>query len=168
MKMLYYNILSVFTLQQDKALQQISTKFLDKFGIWTSGLCAIHCLMMPLIVVFLPLIGASFLAAEWFESVILSISLIVGLWSTLLGFHKYHRRVYPILGIVVGGVVYWNKHFVGESLEPAMIALGAALIIAAHVSNYRLTQRARKHNEALHLLDEQSQEVEQDHSKGIA
>ncbi|GAC32201.1 MerC domain-containing protein [Paraglaciecola polaris] len=113
---------------------------LDRLGIWASSLCAVHCLALPILIPLLPLVGASFFAQDWFERTILSLSMIVGFWALLSGFFRYHRQIYPLYSLVLGGIIYWNKNMFGESYEPFTIAIGAMLIVGAHVVNLKLCQ----------------------------
>ncbi|WP_158971265.1 MerC domain-containing protein [Paraglaciecola sp. L3A3] len=111
---------------------------LDKLGIWASSLCALHCLALPILIPLLPLVGSLFFAQDWFEKTILSMSMIVGFWALFIGFYKYHRQIYPLYSLFLGGLIYWNKDIFGEQYEPFTIAIGAFLIIAAHVTNLKL------------------------------
>ncbi len=113
---------------------------LDRLGIWASSLCAVHCLALPILIPLLPLIGASFFAQDWFERTILSLSMIVGFWALLSGFYRYHRQIYPLYSLMLGGIIYWNKDMFGEVYEPFTIAIGAMLIVGAHVVNLKLCQ----------------------------
>jgi hypothetical protein len=120
-------------------MQQVQDKpFLDKLGIWASGLCALHCLALPLLLPVLPFIGSLFFAQGWFEKTILSMSLIVGSWALFIGFYKYHRQMYPLYSLFVGGLIYWNKDIFGHDFEPITVAVGACLIIVAHITNMKL------------------------------
>ncbi|WP_416307038.1 MerC domain-containing protein [Neptunicella sp. SCSIO 80796] len=111
---------------------------LDRFGIWVSSLCAVHCLALPVLLPIAPLIGASFFAEAWFERTILSLSLLVGFWALFSGFYRYHRQLYPLYSLCVGGLIYWNKGMFGDSYEPFTIAAGAFLLISAHIVNLKL------------------------------
>jgi hypothetical protein len=120
-------------------MQAVNDKsLLDRLGIWASSLCALHCLLLPILIPLLPFVGASFFAEDWFERSILSISMIIGFWALLSGFYRYHRQLYPLFSLVLGGIIYWNKHMFGEAYEPLVIAIGAGLIIGAHVVNLKL------------------------------
>lgn len=119
------------------------TKMLDKLGIWASGLCALHCVSLPVLLPVAPLIGASFFAQDWFEHAILVTSLIVGFWAMLSGYYRYHRQTYPLLSIAAGGMIYWNKDILGETWEPLTVAIGAFLIIFAHLANQRLSTKVK-------------------------
>lgn len=120
-------------------MQQAAEKtFLDKLGIWASSLCALHCLLLPILIPLLPFIASLFFAQAWFEKTILSMSMIVGFCALFIGFYKYHRQIYPLYSLFLGGLIYWNKDIFGESYEPFTIAAGAFLIIVAHITNMRL------------------------------
>ena len=89
----------------------------------------------------LSLIGLSFIGEELLERTILSISLIVGFIVLVVGMRK-HLRFYPLLLLFAGGVIYWHKDSLGEIGEPAIILVGASLIVAAHWVNLKLTRAA--------------------------
>lgn len=127
-------------------MAQGNTRILDKVGIWASSLCAVHCLSLPVLLPIAPLVGASFFAQDWFERSILIVSLMVGFWAMLVGFYRHHRQLSPLVSIALGGMIYWNKDIFGESFEPITIAIGAMLIVVAHVANLRLTQQSKKHS----------------------
>ncbi|WP_026376932.1 MerC domain-containing protein [Aestuariibacter salexigens] len=127
---------------------QTDNNLIDRIGIWTSGLCAVHCLALPVLLPIMPIIGASVFAQDWFERTILSLSMLIGFWALFVGFFKYHRQLYPVYSLALGGLVYWNKDIFGEAYEPFTIAAGAFLIIAAHVMNIRLCQSCHGCNEA--------------------
>ena len=112
--------------------------FMDRVGIWTSSLCALHCLLLPILIPLLPFVSASFFAQDWFERTILSFSMIIGFWALLSGFYRYHRQLYPLYSLFLGGLIYWNKDMFGEAYEPFTIGIGAMLIVAAHVVNLKL------------------------------
>ena len=118
-------------------------KVLDRVGIWTSSLCALHCLLLPILVPLVPLVAGTFFAEAWFERSILSLSMIIGFWALLSGYQRYHRQLYPLFSLLLGGLIYWNKNMFGEAYEPVTIAIGAMLIVASHVVNLRLCQSCK-------------------------
>ena len=124
-------------------MQIIYKSWMDKLGIWASSMCALHCLALPVLIPLLPYIGASFFAQGWFERTILSISMIVGFWALLSGFYRYHRQLYPLFSLTLGGLIYWNKGMFGDAYEPFTIAVGAALIVGAHIANLKLCRSCR-------------------------
>jgi hypothetical protein len=116
---------------------------LDRLGVWLTSLCALHCLLLPILIPLAPLVASSFVAEVWFERVILSGSILVGFAALFIGFHKYHRQLYPIYSLVLGALIYWNKDIFGEQYEPITIAIGALLIVIAHLANLRLCRKCK-------------------------
>lgn len=116
---------------------------LDRLGIWISSLCALHCLALPVLIPLLPLVSSAFFAQLWFERTILCISLLIGAVALLNGALRYHGQYYPMALLFAGGGIYWFKDIFGHGMEPFTIAGGAALIVAAHVINIRLTRQCK-------------------------
>lgn len=110
----------------------------DKMGIAITSLCAIHCILLPVILPALPLFGLSALHNHAFENIVLLITIILGFITLFIGFHRYHRKIYPFYALFIGTFIYWNKDTFGHDYEHAIIFVGAALVVLAHVMNMRL------------------------------
>ncbi len=121
----------------------LNNRVLDKLGVWVSAMCALHCIMLPILIPAIPLLASSFVAQGWFEGSILTISIIVGFAALLIGFKQYHRQIYPIYSLSLGALIYWNKDIFGEAYEPFTIAIGAGFIIAAHLINLKLCRQCK-------------------------
>ncbi len=69
--------------------------WLDNMGFSLSFLCAIHCLLFPLLIVALPLFGLSFLLDSFYEKLFLTFSLILASISLVLGYltHKSFKAI---------------------------------------------------------------------------
>ncbi|GAB3297257.1 MerC domain-containing protein [Pseudidiomarina andamanensis] len=117
----------------------MTQRSLDKTGMWVTTLCALHCLLLPVILPMLSLIGLSFIGEELLERVILGTSIALGLVALISGIRK-HARFYPLILLIAGGFIYWHKDSLGEMGEPIIILLGASLIVAAHWVNLRLVR----------------------------
>ena len=118
-----------------------SNGFWDKTGAAVSWLCAVHCLAMPFVVSFLPLLGISFLAHEGIEYVIIGISIVIALLSLLPAYFKQHRKIRTLLLFVSGicFIIFADRLF-DESITGKIIfvVIGASLVTAAHFINRRL------------------------------
>ncbi|TRW48531.1 MerC domain-containing protein [Aliidiomarina halalkaliphila] len=112
-------------------------KPLDKAGIIVAVLCAIHCLLVPVVLPTLALVGLSFLGFELFERIILSISLLIGSVAVFMGM-RHHRSWTPFFFLALGGVLYFGKNTFGSTWEPLLILTGAAFIVVAHTLNLHL------------------------------
>lgn len=128
----------------DQVVERINNSKLDRLGVWITSVCALHCLLLPILIPLAPLVASSFVAEAWFERVILSASILVGFAALFIGFHQYHRQLYPIYSLTLGALIYWNKHAFGEAFEPLTIAVGATFIIGAHIANLRLCKKCKQ------------------------
>ncbi len=117
---------------------------LDRIGITATSLCALHCILLPVLLPALPLLGLSFLADHAWEHVFLIMTAVLGTIALFSGFKKYHRRFYPFYLLFLGVAIYWVKHDFSESLEPLFIIAGASLIVAAHVINLKLCNSCKQ------------------------
>ena len=111
---------------------------LDKIGIILSGLCAIHCTMTPLVLLFLPALGKIF-QSESFHITMFLIITPVALF-TFINCYKQHKSKF-ILGLglfalscLTGGLLVEEY---SHDLEKGLTVLGTACIIVAHVMNIR-------------------------------
>jgi len=117
---------------------------LDRIGITVTSLCALHCILLPVLLPALPLLGLSFLADHAWEHFFLIVTAILGTFALFSGFRKYHKRIYPFYLLFLGVGIYWIKHDFSEELQPYFIILGASLIVAAHVINLKLCNNCKQ------------------------
>lgn len=117
-------------------------KPLDKTSIWLALFCALHCLLVPVLLPTLSLMGLSFLGMLWLERAVLTVSLLIGGVAVIIGM-RHHRSLIPLLMLGAGGVLYFNKHAFTHEIEYAMIIIGSVFIVSAHVMNLHLC-RVRK------------------------
>ena len=80
----------------------LSEPNLDKIGICTSTICAIHCLVTPILVILLPFAGWTFLEKETFEISLLVFSLLLAATSITVSYFKSHRNITPVVLAVIG------------------------------------------------------------------
>lgn len=117
---------------------------LDRIGIAATSLCALHCILLPILLPLLPLIGLSFLADHTWEHVFLLLTAALGTIALYSGFKRYHKRLYPFYLLYLGVVCYWIKHQFSSELEPIFIVGGAGLMIAAHFVNIKLCNSCKQ------------------------
>ena len=111
---------------------------LDRLGIAATSLCALHCILLPILLPALPLLGLSFLADHTWEHIFLLLTAILGTVALFSGFRRYHKKLYPFYLLYLGVGVYWIKHDFSEQYHIFFILGGAALIVAAHFINLKL------------------------------
>ena len=110
---------------------------LDGIAIAGSALCLIHCLALPLIIAWLPALSDWL---SWPESVHLWILLAAlplsffALWRHAL---CEGRKVPFLLGMAGLAIMASALLIEGSPLEPFVTSIGAALLAAAHILNWR-------------------------------
>lgn len=118
-----------------------SDGWLDKTGATLSWLCAVHCLAMPFLISFLPLVGISFLAHEGIEYVFIGLSVAVALVSLLPGYFRSHRKIRTLLFFISGiGFIVFADLLFEESIfgKIVFVLIGAICVTLAHFLNRRL------------------------------
>jgi phosphoglycerol transferase MdoB-like AlkP superfamily enzyme len=110
----------------------------DKFGIMVTSLCAIHCILLPVILPVLPLLGLTAAHNHAFEGFVLLFTMVLGFIALFIGFHRYHRKLYPFYSLFLGGFIYWQRGAWGHEYEHLILIVGASLVVFAHVMNMRL------------------------------
>ncbi|MGB2740005.1 MAG: MerC domain-containing protein [Cognaticolwellia sp.] len=130
---------------------KIVQEFTDKFAISLSMLCAIHCLLLPLLLVALPSLGALQLQNEAFHFWMLAAVIPTSIYALTIGCKKHHR--YRLLSWGISGLilmllaVFFGHDIAGESGEKILTLLGAILVVIAHWGNFR---RCRQHHNCNH------------------
>ena len=69
----------------------------DLFAVSSSGLCMIHCLAMPVLLIFLPVLSASVLSGDTFHAAILWFILPTSLVALTLGCWRHKDRYVAVL-----------------------------------------------------------------------
>lgn len=116
------------------------TSLTDRIGIALSGLCAVHCLILPLILPFLGTL-ASFVHSEWTHLVLAVLIIPTVAFAAWRGYqHHGKSEVLWLLGIgalsvLVALVV--GVQGAGEHTETAVTTLGSIFLITGHWQNYK-------------------------------
>jgi hypothetical protein len=120
---------------------------LDKSAIGLSIACVVHCLTLPIALVMIPSLSGLWFADESFHVLLIYLVLPISGVAIFLGC-KRHRSVsvfaYAALGLAILILTVVMGHaLLGELGEKALTVIGAALITASHIKNFRLCQACR-------------------------
>ncbi|HEY9678818.1 MAG TPA: MerC domain-containing protein [Drouetiella sp.] len=115
---------------------------MDTLGILASTLCLIHCLAMPLVVAFLPVLGLQFLEGHAAHQILAGFVVCFGLCAILPGYLK-HRKPLVLAGLVAGLVLVLTATFgyvfgLSESIELPLITVGNLVLVMSHFFNRKL------------------------------
>jgi len=109
----------------------------DAVAIGLSGLCLIHCLALPVLVGFLPLLGA-WAEADWVHLAFVSLAVPVSIWTL----SRPPRDTLPGAAVVLAaiGIVLLICGALGyprAALETPLTVAGGLALAAAHIINWR-------------------------------
>jgi hypothetical protein len=119
---------------------------IDKIGMFSSVSCAIHCLIMPLVITLVPVFGLSLFVSETFEWALLAFSAILGVSSLCFGYRKHKSlKAFAYLSsgvmlIVIGRLHHSHSTAHGFELDlfTLVLVFGSFLVAASHYLNNKL------------------------------
>jgi len=119
---------------------------LDKSAIGLSGLCAIHCLLLPVFLQFFPVVFLSKLGDESIHQLLLVFVVPVSAIALFVGCKKHKQSkalVTAGFGIALMILALTHGHdLFGEYGEKALTLVGAALVALSHWLNFSLCKNA--------------------------
>ena len=115
----------------------------DTAAICLSFLCAIHCLVLPLIFVLWPTIAPSF-SDELFHRWMVILVVPVSCFSLVMGL-KRHKRYFALVTACTGLLLlifcgYFGEEMLSEFWEEMLTLVAAFIIATGHFCNFRLCQ----------------------------
>ncbi len=113
----------------------------DKIAISFSVVCALHCLLLPIVVIFLPSISATFLGTEDFHKTLLYFFIPSSIIALSLGckMHgKYEVYSYGFFGIGALLFASFGHDYFGEVGEIFLTLIGAGIVSLGHYKNQKL------------------------------
>lgn len=111
---------------------------LDRIGVYTSGTCAVHCAITPVILIYAGTLGAfTFLGNPALEWIVLMVAMLVGSASLLPAYRKHRQHHVP--GMFAAGVLLVVLSEFTDSIWLAMSCstLGGSLMALAHFLNLK-------------------------------
>lgn len=137
-------------------------KSFDVAGLILSGLCVVHCMAMPFVLIYLPALGLQWLAGPHAHYWLLGLGVFIGAISFLPGYRQHGRLWIPLLAVSGLGVMGYAANTEAEDccsagccrrqkptvnaeaglnlrdyLPASTTPIGAALLLTAHVFNHR-------------------------------
>ena len=114
----------------------------DKIAISFSVVCALHCLLLPIAVIFLPAISATFLGSEDFHKTLLYFVIPSSIIALSLGCKvhgKYEVYSYGVIGIgTLLFASFFGHEYLGEIGEILFTLMGAGILSLGHYKNQKL------------------------------
>ena len=114
----------------------------DGLGIATSLACAIHCIVLPLMLTSLPMFGVDIIANVYFEWGMILLAFLIGVYALVHGYKTHHKKALPIILFTVGFLLLITKQFFLLQ-EITFVVPAVIFIISAHFYNYRLCTKKK-------------------------
>ena len=114
----------------------------DRAAIALSGLCLVHCLLLPVIIALLPLLNQ--VSATHFHAQMLLVVVPVSLFAFALGFRRHGNHAIIAWGttgiaiLATGGIVAHASY--GALADTLMTIAGSIVLAISHYFNNRLTR----------------------------
>ena len=115
----------------------------DRWGIFTSIACAIHCALLPVFIAVLPILGINIIENSFIEYTLIGFSFFFGIFSLYNGFKHHHKCKLPAVLFAAGFTFLILNQIIGDKYVLLFIPLAAILIISAHTINISC---CRKHS----------------------
>lgn len=112
----------------------------DFIGIGASVACSVHCAVLPVFLTGLSVFGVNIIHNFWFESGMIMLALLVGLFSLRNGFKRHHRSSLPFL-LFIGGMCFLLAKQFWPVYELILLVFAVILIISAHIFNFRFIRK---------------------------
>lgn len=122
----------------------LMTKFWDKIGICASGLCLIHCIATPILLLLFPVSKISFLGVESVHEIheifalIVVSSILIAVYPTCRK-HGHKDIIFIALAgvtLIIGSIFLHD--FMSENITHGLTILGSIFLICAHVKNMKV------------------------------
>jgi hypothetical protein len=115
---------------------------LDALAVAASGLCLVHCLVLPALLVLVPTLAAFVAVPETFHTVALIFAVPTSALAIAAGFRR-HRQLQPTLLVLPGLALLASGALAAEAqwAETVMTVAGALLLSAGHALNWRSLRR---------------------------
>jgi hypothetical protein len=116
-----------------------SVRVLDRAGMSASLACAVHCVVLPLLLAALPAFGLAWLDSPWVDWTMVVLATLIALRAHRGGF-RVHRRCLPA-GVAVAGlliIVTTICLLKGSASHHYIQASGAVVVASSHFLNRHL------------------------------
>lgn len=138
----FYKYAIILILNMHNTLTHMQ-KILDNFGITVSSICAIHCILLPLLLILSPYIELAFFTSHEFHETLLYFILPTSLLAFILGCRKHNDDIVKLGGICAIFVllIAISLHDIDEVLSVILTLFASTLLIFTHLRNRDLCSK---------------------------
>jgi hypothetical protein len=120
----------------------IPRSWVDYIGFVASLLCAVHCILTPLFLMAIPIVGSYFVYSYQVEIIFVLCSVFLAFFSVCWGYRLHTKNYLFMLFSVasfflISGIFVFHKTMTGFLL----LGIGGVLLAITHFINYKLCAR---------------------------
>lgn len=124
---------------------------LDKVGMIISIGCMIHCILLPVVLPLLPLLGLIIGHDGYFHLMLGGLIVLTAVLALIPGIHKHHKMLplylgFQGIGLIMAGGVGELTGF-PEIASAILTIAGSCLMVSAHYLNHKYTCACVHHKE---------------------
>lgn len=127
----------------DRSTEQDSTAILDRIAIAMSGLCMLHCLALPFLLLAVPVFEQ--LAGDHLHLQALVLIVPVSVVALLLGYQRHQQAGILAWGVLGLGLLIlgatWAHNEIGLLADRLSTIGGSVILASTHYANSRLQRR---------------------------
>lgn len=125
---------------------------MNKLGFWSSFICAIHCTILPLILIVIPTSGVYLFINETFELIFLVVSLFINIANLCFGYklHKSNKALGVLASglflFLVGRLLHRHNHeqIIQYDLFNIFMIAGGIMMACSNLINSKLCHSCQK------------------------
>ena len=119
-------------------------RLFDGFAVTASLLCLIHCLLLPILLVALPVLATMLVVPEAFHAIAFAVAVPTSIVAMASGGAR-HRHYPPVILAGVGLTLLGIGAFAidSEMTERVVTSVGAVTLATAHILNWRARSSCR-------------------------
>ena len=113
----------------------------DVWGVICSGLCIVHCLFIPVLLVFgITSASVALFESEWVHLILAVPMIVLAVWSIFQGW-RAHQKSKPVILAASGLVFLLGSLTAAEHYEVYLAVAAGLLLIFAHLFNLKLMKQ---------------------------
>ncbi|MEM7304726.1 MAG: MerC domain-containing protein [Pseudomonadota bacterium] len=125
----------------------MSSTTLDKYAVSASMLCAAHCLFLPIMLSVFPALGTTIFGKESFHVLLLWLVIPLSVIAITLGCKQHKNWLVAMTGALGLAILFfaaiYGHDVLGHEGERVATVIGACVIAAGHLLNYKLCRSAQ-------------------------
>ena len=113
----------------------------DYTSLSLAGICAVHCFLAPVALIFFPVVGSTLLFEEIFHELILLLVVPASVVAIFLGCRRHKDFKVIMLGVVGLCFLVAGTFAATVYQDSALTFVGAFIMASGHLRNFRLCRK---------------------------